>query len=756
MPGLIRESDWSNIMTKTRKIPELLAPAGTPASALAAFDAGADAIYAGLGKFNARERGENFDAETLSRVVDYAHKLHKKVYVTLNTLIKEPELPEVVEMLASLNEIAPDALLVQDLGVLRTAREYFPDLELHGSTQMGFHNSAGMSMAEKLGLKRVVLERQVTMDELRQIKAKTPLEIEVFIHGALCCSLSGCCLFSSYMGGYSGNRGKCKQPCRRRYYSKDGNGFFFSPQDLAALELIPELCDIGVDSLKIEGRLRQPDYVTAAVSAYRMMLDAPADEFADRLGAAREMLSRTCGRKWSTGFYRKDSFGELIKHDAIGATGIRCGTVEAVAEGGFGFTATRRIGLGDRLRIQPLGGDDGPAVSLTKIFVENQPAKRAKAGERVFVCCDKIIPERGVIFKIGESFGDYSARVAALPPKRLRIDLDIKLEQDKITVTSPNTILPEWSYPLDLQNADRRPADADQLKKEFASADSDKFELCRCSVDISGSFFLPAAVLKELRRNFWREAKQTLANGGIIDGSGVALEQFRRDYINIKPEYTLPEKLIETVAIKSRGAEPGNRNAIRAVNVFDAGKDTGEAVLPEFISEERLNSLAKAVENAYKLGVRRFRVTSLYGFALLEKYDDITISASYPLPVCNSLAAVELKTLGADKIMAHIELEKAAVESLVEKSVLPVELYRHGRPALLTTRAQLPVEGAVHDNRRQEFEVRRDAKSGLTRIFARPVFSVPRMEGVYDFYDLTNSTWRVPEAVTFNFEGELH
>ena len=743
-------------MTRNRILPELLAPAGTPASALAAFDAGADAVYAGLNKFNARERGENFDAQTLAKIVDYAHRNRKKVYVTLNTLIKETELAEVVEMLSLLNEISPDALLVQDLGVLRIAREYFPDLELHGSTQMGFHNSAGLAVAEKLGLKRVVLERQVTMEELRSIREKTSLEIEVFVHGALCCSLSGCCLFSSHMGGFSGNRGKCKQPCRRRYYSKEGNGFFFSPQDLAALELIPELCDIGVESLKIEGRLRQPDYVAAAVSAYRMMLDAPADEFKDRLGSARELLSRTYGRKWSTGFYRKSAFPELIKYDSIGAAGIRCGSVEAVADGGFGFTTARRIGLGDRLRIQPLGGDDGPAVSLTKIFVNNVPAKRAKSGDRVFVCCDKPVPERGIIFKIGESFGDYSARVAALPDKRMKVDLQIALFQNRITVNSANTILPEWSRNLDLASAERRPADVDQLRKEFSCADSERFELGKCEVYIDGEYFLPAPVLKELRRDFWKFAKQQLANGGIIDDSGIALEKFRRDYLAMSPDYELPSKLIETVAIKVRGAEPGNKNALRAVNVFDAGKECSEAILPDFISEDRLGSVAKAVENAWKLGIRRFRVTSLYGFEILSQYKDIKISVSAPLPVCNSLAVLELREMGAEKVMAHIELERSSVEALLEKSSLPLELYRHGRPALLTTRAAIPAEGAVSDNRNHEFEVRFDKKSGLSRIYAKPVFSIPRMEGVYDYYDLTNATWRTIESETFNYDGQWH
>ncbi|MDD3886628.1 MAG: U32 family peptidase, partial [Victivallaceae bacterium] len=249
------------------KKPELLAPAGSPACALAAFEAGADAVYAGLAKFNARERGENFTADSMARVVDFAHRAGRKVYVTLNTLIKETELAEVTETLAVLQEIAPDALLVQDLGVLRIAREYFPTLELHASTQMGFHNSAGLALAKKLGVKRVVLERQMTLDELRAVRKSTDLELEVFVHGALCASLSGECLFSSYLGGYSGNRGKCKQPCRRRYFSRDGNGFFFSTQDLCGVNALPELCKMGVDSLKIEGRLRQPDYVSQTVGA---------------------------------------------------------------------------------------------------------------------------------------------------------------------------------------------------------------------------------------------------------------------------------------------------------------------------------------------------------------------------------------------------------------------------------------------------------------------------------------------------------
>ena len=368
---------------------ELLAPAGNALAALAAYDAGADAIYAGLPKFNARERGENFSPEDMAKIIDYFHRGGKKVYVTLNTIVKQTELAEVAEYLAMLDEMRPDALIVQDLGILRMMREFFPSLRIHASTQMGFHNSAGLELARELGVRRVILERQITMDELRKL-SRCGMELEVFVHGALCCSLSGQCLFSSWLGGASGNRGRCKQPCRRRYFGRNGNGFFFSPRDLCMIEHLEELRELGIASLKIEGRLRQPDYVANAVAAYRLMLDAPAD--ADRaklLGEARNLLSRTCGRKWSTGFYDPRPAEPLISQASIGAAGLLLGAIDEVAPGGFAFTTGKKLHVGDRVRVQPLSGEEGTAFTVTKMFVERAPSFKAKAGDRVFLCCDK-------------------------------------------------------------------------------------------------------------------------------------------------------------------------------------------------------------------------------------------------------------------------------------------------------------------------------------------------------------------------------
>lgn len=738
-----------------KQLPELLAPAGTPAAALAAYDAGADAVYAGLAKFNARERGENFTPETMAGMIRHAHKLNKKFYVTLNTLVKETELPELAEYLAMLDEMSPDALIVQDLGVLRLAREFFPNLTLHASTQMGFHNSAGIELAQSLGVKRVILERQLSLEEVTEISKKSPLELEVFVHGSLCCSLSGACLLSSYLGGYSGNRGKCKQPCRRRYYTNHGNGFFFSPQDLCTIDMLGELKKLKLASLKIEGRLRQPDYVSSVVGAYRMLLDAPEAEFPKLLGEARNLLSKSCGRKWSAGFYQLEAAKTLILHDSFGATGVLCGQVDELRDNGFSLTVKKRLFLGDRVRVQPMSGDEGPAMTITKMFVNNQLAKKALPGDRVTILCDKIMPERGLLFKIGESFGDYTARVNALPKSKIKLDLEVNIADGGISVALKNGLLDLWRKPIELAVAKSRSLSMADVAAEFAAADSDVFELGSVTGKVPADAFLPASVLKALRREYFDYLKANLKPEGVFRSSLEKVEKFRKMYEKLKVDYVLSELLTETVALRPNGAEPANRKAIRANLVYECNKLTDEAILPEFCAENRLESVHKAIKAAYVMGVRRFRVTSLYGLSLLKSYQDVTVSVSAPLPVCNSLAVLELLKFNVGKVMAHLELEKSAILALQAKSPLPLELYRYGRPVLLVSRAELPVDGEIKDARGNVFVVRYDGKSKLSRVYASSIISVPRLPGMYDYYDLINAHWGSEDTGTFNFDGAL-
>lgn len=746
-------------MKKSNPVPELLAPAGNALCALAAFDAGADAVYCGLGKFNARERSENFTPETMGKLIAYAHSIKRKVYVTFNTVIKENELPEVAENLALLAALEPDALIVQDLGVARMIREYFPELTLHASTQMGFHNSTGIAFAKKMGAERVILERQMTMDELRAVREKNPdTELEVFIHGALCCSLSGQCLFSSYLGGYSGNRGFCKQPCRRRYFSNRGNGFFFSPQDLETLELIPELRKTGIDSLKIEGRLRQGDYVYNTVKAYRMVLDAPESTPSNELlGEARSLLSKSCGRKWSKGFFFEDSMQNLIIHDNIGSAGMLAGSVSKTAPNGFVCTVRKKIHIGDRIRIQPPSGDDGPALTLTKMFVNNESVRKAMPNDEVFICFDREVPPRGIIYKIGESYPDHSARFEKLPPQKKRVDLELKLSRSHFSAQVLNSAVKcSYEEDIELSEAQKQPLTAEKLISEFSAADSDCFALGKCRIELEDGLFVPSAILKELRRSVWAEIKGSISPDDLFKPGAEGLGKFALDYRKMSV-FSYGDAIVpETVAVKPNGAIPGNPKARTATSVFDVNKSTYQAILPEFTPEFRLDGLKKAIANAYKLGIRSFRVQSLFEFELLKEYKDIDIVAADPIPICNSIAVNELQKYSTTSFQAHAELDKKALENLRDHAVMPMEVYRLGRIPLLVTRAVIPTEGNIKDTRTNEFSIRFDKRSLLTRIYPLKVISIPHLAGTADFYDITNANWKNAEETTFNYGLELN
>ena len=258
-------------MKRKAQLPELLAPAGSFECLIAAIRGGADAIYVGGKRFGARAYAKNFDIEELSRAVTYAHLHKRKIYVTINTLILDREMEDALAYARELYEIGVDALIVADLGLVKVLREHLPDFELHGSTQMSAHNSLGADLAYDLGCERVVLARELSRENIVAVTEKCKPEIEVFLHGALCVCHSGQCLFSSMVGGRSGNRGECAQPCRLPYIGE--KNYPLSLTDLCLANHVKELCDSGVASLKIEGRMKSPEYVYTVTSIYRRLLD---------------------------------------------------------------------------------------------------------------------------------------------------------------------------------------------------------------------------------------------------------------------------------------------------------------------------------------------------------------------------------------------------------------------------------------------------------------------------------------------------
>ena len=258
-------------MRRKQKLPELLAPAGDFESLIAAVSAGADAVYIGGSRFGARAYAKNFSPEQMAEAVRYAHMFGVRVYVTLNTLIYDKEVEEALIYAKSLYEMGVDALIIADIGMAALIGEHVPELELHASTQMGVHNTAGADFAARLGCRRVVLARECSEQDINKIVNSSVAECEVFVHGALCVCHSGQCLFSSLVGGRSGNRGECAQPCRLPY---NGTSHPLSLKDLSLADYVTSLISSGVSSLKIEGRMKSADYVYSVVSIYRSLLDA--------------------------------------------------------------------------------------------------------------------------------------------------------------------------------------------------------------------------------------------------------------------------------------------------------------------------------------------------------------------------------------------------------------------------------------------------------------------------------------------------
>ena len=272
---------------------ELLAPAGSPEAVTAAVQAGADAVYLGYGSFNARRNAKNFSEEEFAAAVSYCHLRGAKVYLTLNTLVTDRELPQAAQLARRASELGADAVLVQDLGVARMLRQTVPDLPLHASTQMTLHSLDGVKAAADLGMTRVVLARELGREEIAYICRSSPIEIEVFVHGALCMCYSGQCFFSSVVGGRSGNRGLCAQPCRLKY-GWDGRAreYPLSLKDLSLAGHLRELEEMGVACAKIEGRMKRPEYVAVVTAIYARAIREGRDPTAEELEQLRLAFSR--------------------------------------------------------------------------------------------------------------------------------------------------------------------------------------------------------------------------------------------------------------------------------------------------------------------------------------------------------------------------------------------------------------------------------------------------------------------------------
>ena len=344
------------------KKPELLLPVGNAETFHAAVAGGADAIYLGLRMFNARGRASNFSHIQLWALLDEAKKSNVAVYLTVNTLIKNEEIPDLLDFLYFISRTKLDAIIIQDWGVYYLVKKHFPKITLHASTQMGIHNSLGTKHLEPKVFTRAVVARELRFDELKSISKKSKIELEVFVHGALCYSFSGMCMFSSFLGGAGANRGLCAQPCRRSFFAEgDTKGeYFFSLKDNQQISLIPEMAKLGIDSLKVEGRMKSGEYVNTVAKAYRMTIDDHS-----KVEESKDILTYDTGRE-KTSYFMDNDVKDAITDNPN--TGYLLGTVVRTDRDGFYINASEDIEEGFRLRIKSHKSDSQITIKIRDNF----------------------------------------------------------------------------------------------------------------------------------------------------------------------------------------------------------------------------------------------------------------------------------------------------------------------------------------------------------------------------------------------------
>lgn len=706
---------------KPDRTPEILAPAGSLETFFAALDSGADAVYLGLKDFSARAKAKNFSLSDLAQMVSYAHHHQRKVYLALNTLIKETELPRLVEVLAAVEAMGIDAVILQDLAVWRLAREYFPGLELHASTQLTIHNAAGVQMLEQMGFSRVVLARELSLAEIGAIHKQTSLDLEHFIHGAHCFSLSGQCSFSSWLGGMSGNRGRCAQPCRRRYHYKGKDGYFFSPNDLSAIDLLPEMAVAGVMSFKIEGRMKSAEYVANVVSAYRQVLDAAPKQRPEAVAAAKQLLKTSFGRAPTKGFLTGPEPTDMVNPSTRGATGIPLGLVEFGDGRNAGFTSREPLSKGDRLRIQPASDRPGTGFTLRELALGKKSVAKTPAKARVSIGLPAgLVARKGdMVYKVasGQAYtlSESAARkrLASIEPDRIRIDLAAVMPTNdslQVTATAGDISLSR-TYPVDAFPAREQPLSQEILTNVFQRSGDTPFALGTLTCAPFPPLVIPPSRLKAIRRDFYRDLEQELsqqARPPEQNGRRQARQNLvqRRDilpadepYFNIGLGRASDLRILKDPNVNEASLPllPGGLQRLEK-----AGRSYARATrqivweLPLVIFDDQWADYQQEVDALVTCGFERYRLQNISQFQLFADHEVSGLETGFRLFTLNSQAALAWQSLGAGTADLYVEDDRGNLTDLLSRDLdIRLRIIAYANLPMMVSR--VPLRGVKPD-----------------------------------------------------------
>lgn len=752
-----------------RKI-EILAPAGSYESFHAAIVAGADAVYAGGPKFGARAFAENFTEAQLLNAIDYAHLHQRKFYLTVNTLLKDYEIEQLPEYLEPLYQRGLDAVIVQDMGVLNVVRQYFPDMDIHASTQMTVTGVNGAQFLKENGAVRVVPAREISLEEVRNIKSVTGMEMECFVHGALCYCYSGQCLLSSLIGGRSGNRGQCAQPCRLPYTVDGEKGYLLSLKDICTLDIIPDLIEAGIDSFKIEGRMKRPEYVAGVTSIYRKYVDLylknPQKPYLvdDK---DKEMLMDLFNRGgFHTGYYKQKNGRNMITIQKPNHIGVKVGTVLSQKGREVRMRALTDIAAGDLIEFK------NEAQRYTT-------GKSCKQGEMI-----TILAPKGIRLSVNEIL----YRVQS--PELLNT-LEIMYSKGKVIEKlygyismeagkAAKLVVCKDEYSVEVESeqqveaASSRPLDEERIKKQLQKTGNTEFAFDMLDVELHGEVFLPMQQLNEMRRKALEELEKKIQ------------DSFHRKTAEKK---VLQEEILDTASVKFSKKENKlsvlvetqeqleavleNDNSVACIYVDSNLDTTGldaelwngisdrihKKNIEVFLAMPRIfrNQTIEIFEQAYDSILTRYfdgmliRSMEEYQFLKLKNYSG-NIRLDYNLYIMNRFAKQFWKKQGITYGTIPVELNKSEIVNLDSKQD---EMIVYGYiPAMVTAQC---VTSTVHgckkdckitmlkDRYQNEFPVKNQCRDCYNVIYnTAPLYLIDLKE---DLEELNAERYRIQFSI---------
>ena len=655
---------------------ELLSPAGDFECLVSAVQNGANAVYFGLDKFNARVNGRNFEDEELVKAIKYAKLRNVKTHLTLNILIKNKEFEEALKLVEFAYNSGIDAVIVQDLGLAKKIMELFPKLEVHSSTQMTIYNLDGVKEIEKLGYSRCVLARELSIEEIKNICKNTNIEIEVFIHGALCICYSGQCLMSSLIGGRSGNRGRCAGTCRLPYsLLKDGQeqekGYLLSSKDVCTLDILPELIEAGVKSFKIEGRMKSKEYVGIVTSIYRKYIDlaeSNQEYVVDKKD--REMLMQIFNRGgFSTGYLK----GKLGKNMMYTKRPNHIGTLlgEVISynpnKGHVKIKLCKELDLGDSIAI----GDS--SCKISELMQKNNKTVSIKLNQKM----DQKIGKENIKRKVNCNIELKQDKVIKLELQDIDTNISVKLEGDSV-----------------VKKADNAGITSKRIEEQLSKTGNTIFKIENINIKMDESIIVPISSLNEIRRRGLEELEHKL------------LESFKREQVNlkldVKEEKFIPKEEVKVTLCLNKISKEIDYASLKNVdNVYipfkyfldEDLKESIENISKKFSTYILLPAITKSnyekllYNNLPKIAerVEGIVISNLSQIYEIEKLgiNGKKLVANYTMNIENNFTVEELKRLGVCKYIVPPEAEKETIRGLTEN--IEKETIVYGRTLLMTT-----------------------------------------------------------------------